>query len=145
MSLAGSACGSVGSCPAFSCYSGDGSVGFELSCIATDLQGVELSGACAASAQPSWSYDDGRVVVYGHSPGACHVELRFASGFEYSADTTFAETYAPATNCCPATTVVSATPALFVVNNPGTTCVDSGIDSGSDGSALLFYPDAAPH
>ena len=113
--------------------SGGGMVAiFELSCGATDLTSVVLSGPCATGdASPSHYLDGGTsVIISSPSPGVCHVELTFATGFTYSADVTFVSESAGGACVCPPNTAPTQT--TFVVNNPSTTCLDGGLDAGGD-------------
>ncbi len=80
----------------------------------------------------------GNVYVGTESPGVCHVELIFASGFTYSADVTFV--LRPGGVCggpqCKCGDYVTPTSGSFTVNNPNNTCVDAGLDAeaaSSDG------------
>jgi hypothetical protein len=105
---------------------------FDLSCGATDLTSVVLSGPCATGdASPSNYLDGGSsVIISSPSPGVCHVELTFATGFTYSADVTFVSEGAGGQCVCPRNTAPTQT--TFTVNNPSTTCLDAGLDTGGD-------------
>jgi hypothetical protein len=106
---------------------------FELSCGATSLTNVAVSGPCATDASAFlYSVDSmspQNLYVASFSPGVCHVELTFATGFTYSTDVTFMSmTYTG--SCCGGTGVVP-TPATLAVKNPSNTCVDAGPDAGA--------------
>ena len=108
---------------------------FDLSCGPTDLTSVVISGPCAmGDASPSNHVSGSEsqyVSLSSPSPGVCHVELTFATGFTYSADVTFVSESAGGLCACPQST--APTQSTFTVNNPSTTCVDAGLDAGSDG------------
>jgi hypothetical protein len=111
---------------------------FELSCGSTDLTSVVVAGPCATGdASPSGylSGSDGQYVLLSSwSPGVCSVALMFATGFTYSAEVTFvSQTEGNDPNRCSCQTTISPTQTTFTVNNPSTTCVDAGLDAGSDG------------
>jgi hypothetical protein len=125
---------------------------FRLSCSTTDLVGVTLSGPCAPpgdAASSLWSSSDGVVYVYGAGgAGECHVELRFATGFTYAADVSFASK--PGGVCggpqCACPDYTTATSGELTVHNPGATCVDAGVPeaaapcpSGAMQSAACSY------
>jgi hypothetical protein len=98
---------------------------FNLSCSATDLTNVAVSGPCTAVADtPSNLVFEQSIPIYSPSPGVCHVELTFATGFTYSTDVTFTSQSANPSACCPLLTAPTQT--SFTVNNPSTTCVDAG-------------------
>jgi hypothetical protein len=106
------------SCP--SLYSG---ALFNLSCTPTNLVDVTVTGVCATrDAGPSYYVRDDGVWINSLRAGACHVALRFSSGFTYSADVTFTSSTQTG-GCCPGTSV-SPTKDTFMVNNPSSTCVD---------------------
>jgi hypothetical protein len=76
----------------------------------------------------------GRVFVESQSPGVCHIELTFATGFTYPADVTF--TLHPGGVCggpqCKCGDYLAPTSGPFTVNNPSNTCVaipDAGDDA----------------
>lgn len=125
-----------GTCPA----SGHSAAAFDLSCGPTDLESVVLSGPCATGdTNPSrypWNHGAG-VSFTSPSPGVCHVELIFATGFTYSTDVTFTQTTVPTpSGCppCPITSLIVPTQGFFTVNNPSDTCVDAGLDREGNGS-----------
>jgi hypothetical protein len=103
-----------------------------LSCGATDLTNVAISGPCAkGDAGPSYTVDlsnPQNLYVASSTAGICHVELTFATGFAYSTDVVF--TSSTTTGGCCSGTGVNPTQSTFMVNNPSTTCVDGGIDAG---------------
>src|SRR5579863_9504064 len=71
-------------CPAL-CPSGNSPAAFDLSCNPTDLTSVVLSGPCATGDTSPSGYLWSRGVSFtSPSPGVCHVELTFATGFTYS-------------------------------------------------------------
>jgi hypothetical protein len=114
---------------------------FQLSCSATNLTSVALSGACAIGdagpAKDLVTSAGALLLVRAPRPGACHVVLTFATSFTYSADVTFTvQTVAEPAGCgsCPYTVPNKPT---FMVNNPNATCVDEGLDAGGDA-----FPDA---
>jgi hypothetical protein len=127
------------SCPA------DESAIFQLSCTSADLTGVATTGPCARDAGLSLTRSDdaawvGTVFVQGQSPGVCHVELTFATGFTYSAAVTFAAE--PGGVCggpqCKCGDYLAATSGPFTVNNPSDTCValpDAAEDGAPDADA----------
>jgi hypothetical protein len=111
---------------------------FDLSCGPTDLTSVLLSGPCATGdASPSNyvdMHDTTLLSVGSPSPGVCHVELTFATGFDYSADVTFVsetDNGSPGCPLCPP--FIAPTQGTFEVNNPSTTCQDAGSDAEADG------------
>jgi hypothetical protein len=105
---------------------------FDLSCGATDLTSVALSGPCATGdASPSNYLSGQSVEVSSPTPGVCHVDLTFATGFTYSADVTF-ESHTINQPICDGTEIrpyVAPTQTPFTVNTPSTTCVDAGLDA----------------
>jgi hypothetical protein len=108
---------------------------FSLSCHPTDLTSVAVSGPCAMNDASLANYVFGPYIdVSSPSPGMCHVELRFASGFTYSADVSFGlqmDSSPPGCGQCPPH--IGPIHGTFTVNNPSTTCVDAGIDAGAGG------------
>jgi hypothetical protein len=117
-----------------------------LSCGASDLSNVALSGPCAAGDAAAYSTPDSsdpqNVYVRSPSAGVCHVELTFATGFTYATDVTFTSTTITS-GCCPGTGV-KPTQSVFMVDNPDTTCVDAavegGVEVGADGGLDAFTP-----
>ncbi|HEY6460918.1 MAG TPA: hypothetical protein VIY73_12230 [Polyangiaceae bacterium] len=108
---------------------------FQLACPSTDLQSVTASGPCTMPNATLASYlGDGVVYVRSGGPGVCHVDLTFATGFTYSVDVTFASQ--PGGVCggpqCSCGDYVRPTGGPFVVDDPHTTCVDSGVDGSTD-------------
>ena len=105
---------------------------FELTCGSTDLTSVAVSGPCETDAGPAFTVYPGEIsIASSPTPGVCHVELTFATGLTYTVDVTYAlqpfdcngqqnEYY------------VAPTQNVFTVDNPSTTCVDSGPDGASD-------------
>jgi hypothetical protein len=130
VAVSSAACGQhscPGGCPGF------GLAAFNLSCSATDLTSVALSGPCAdtdsglASTEPAkYLYGAGNraLSVTSLKPGTCHVVLSFASGFTYSADVVFTSQTTEPAGCCPA--YVAPTQPSFLVDNPNQTCLDAG-------------------
>ncbi len=106
---------------------------FILSCGATDMTNVAVSGPCASgdAALPYSldSFNPQNLYVGSLSTGICHVELTFATGFTYSTDVTFTSS-TQSGGCCPGTHVTPTVNA-FMVNNPSTTCVDAGPEAGA--------------
>jgi hypothetical protein len=117
-------CGSEGC--TVSCPIPYGFATFNLSCSATDLTNVAVSGPCATDdASPSYYVAGQSIEINSPTPGVCHVELTFATGFTYSTDVNFMSQTAPNPPvCCPLLTAPTQT--SFTVNNPSTTCVDAG-------------------
>jgi hypothetical protein len=102
-----------------------------LSCGATDLTDVSVSGPCATGdAGPSNEAVAQGVNVSSPSPGVCHVELTFATGFTYATDVTFQSM--TRVNCGTTEAYIGPTQGVFDVNNPSTTCVDAGLDAPAD-------------
>jgi hypothetical protein len=108
---------------------------FDLSCGPTDLTSVVISGPCATGDASLSNHVSGSESQYvslsSPSPGVCHVELTFATGFTYSADVTFVSESVVGPCACPSST--APTQNTFMVNNPSTTCVDAGVDAGEGG------------
>jgi len=100
---------------------------FNLSCSATHLTNVAVSGPCATDDGPSYSVAGQSISINSTSAGVCHVELTFATGFTYSTDVTFESQSAPKPPvCCPLLT--APTQSTFTVDDPSATCVDAGSD-----------------
>ncbi|MGH7435440.1 MAG: hypothetical protein ACRENE_07180 [Polyangiaceae bacterium] len=103
-----------------------------LSCGATDLANVAISGPCAAGDAATRSTLDSsnpqNLYVTSTGAGTCHVELTFATGFTYSTDVAFVST--TTTGGCCSGTGVNPTQSTFMVHDPSTTCVDAGLDVG---------------
>jgi hypothetical protein len=115
----------------------------ELTCGETDLASVAVSGPCATGdAGPPYSVSDAFVSVTSPSPGVCHVELVFATGFTFTSDVTFVSK--PALSCGDTAVYVGPAPGVALhVNNPVTTCLDGGPDAPAyDGT--VNGDDAAP-
>ena len=109
---------------------------FQLTCGATDLQSVVATGPCAMPDASLSSYVGNHIVVVrSQSPGVCHVELTFATGFTYSSDVTFATQSGGVCGGpqCTCPDYLAPTAGPFPVNNPSATCVSGGLDAGSDG------------
>lgn len=102
----------------------------ELSCAQTDLMSVTLTGPCSnasAGAPKGYIVNQGSILIVSQTPGLCHVELGFATGFTYSADINFTTM----TDGCGGT-FVGASQTQYWVDNPSSTCVDvATTDSGS--------------
>jgi hypothetical protein len=102
---------------------------FNLSCSPNDLTSVVATGPCAdPDASLSWytgKETQWAVGVVSPSPGVCHIELTFATGFTYSADVTFTEQ----TAC---NSFIGPTSGPFMVNNPSDTCLDAGPSAETD-------------
>lgn len=118
------------------CPAGNSPAAFELSCNPADLTSVVLSGPCATGDTSPSGYLWSRGVSFtSPSPGVCHVELTFATGFTYSTNVTFTQVTEPTTpGCQPCPSFIAPTQGFFSVDNPGNTCVDAGLDAGADGS-----------
>jgi hypothetical protein len=119
--------GDVPVCP-IACI-GAGVASLELACGPSDLASVTLSGSCAEGDSSQGSYatsgDDVWIGNADETPGVCHVELTFATGFTYSTDITFAtmpDTQPP--GCSPCPDYVGPTQSSFMVDNP---CADAGV------------------
>jgi hypothetical protein len=141
----GGGCSSTGDCSG-GCATGNAT--FVLSCGSTDLRGVQLSGPCATrDASPSNyvnSGDTAFVDVTSPSPGVCHVELVFATGFIYSADVQFTlQSDNEPSHCACSSFVAPASQSTFVVNNPGSTCLDAGHDAPTEAASLPACPSGA--
>lgn len=116
---------------------GAGGATFRLACGPSDLTSVALSGPCATGdANPAnyiWGHDDELLEFSSPSPGVCHVELTFATGFTYSTDITFATMADPTLpGCPPCPPYVAPTQGVFDVGNPDTTCTDAGVADAAD-------------
>src|SRR5579863_4562546 len=99
-----------------------------LSCSATDLTNVTVSGPCSTDGAPWYEATGSWIDITSPSAGVCHVELTFATGFVYSTDVTFTMPPADPSVCCNWATTPTQT--TFTVNNPSATCVDAGNDEG---------------
>jgi hypothetical protein len=131
------ACGSQGGACGFLPYSPPlpTSAFFVLSCGVTDLMSVVLSGPCATGDASPSNYVSGQSVeISTPTPGICHVDLLFASGFAYSSDVTFTSKIGTVSACSgpESETYVGPTQTTFIVNNPRATCVDAGADAPAD-------------
>jgi hypothetical protein len=101
----------------------------------TDLTGVTLSGPCAMGDGALGNYTLGPpfetpcISVGSPSPGVCHVELNFATGFTYSTNVTFTSQTLEVPRGCPACPPFIGPTGLpsdpISVNNPSMTCVSS--------------------
>jgi hypothetical protein len=115
---------------------------FELTCDSPDITSVAVSGPCEIDAGAS-SYVSPRSIAIANSPtpGVCHVELTFATGFTYATDVTFEPQ--PFTQCGGGQVdyYVEPTQSTFAVNTPPAPCGDAGVAAGPDGATGL---DAAP-
>jgi hypothetical protein len=117
-----------------SCQEGNAAA-FQLSCSSYDLKSVVATGPCAMPDASVSSYmGNGTVLVQSDGPGACHVELTFATGFTYSADVTFASHSGGVCGGpqCACPDYVTPTSGPFMVNNPSSTCVDASVDAPSE-------------
>jgi hypothetical protein len=78
----------------------------------------------------------GTVFVEGQSPGVCHVQLTFATGFTYSTDVTFATQSGGVCGGpqCKCGDYLAPTSGPFTVHNPSDTCV-AAPDAGAEGDA----------
>jgi hypothetical protein len=115
----------------------------ELTCGETDLTSINVSGPCATSdAGPPYLLAGGvgsavsderplgtasSVYVTSPTPGVCHVQLVFATGFTFTTDVTFVSGTASA--CGTTVQYVGPSPVVFQVNNPAATCLDAGADA----------------
>ena len=112
---------------------------FQLTCDETDLKTVTVTGPCELPDGGSWfSVVNGAVFVDSQGAGVCHVALTFGTGFTFATDVSF-ETQSGGV-CggpqCKCPDFVVATSGPFAVHNPGTTCVEAGIDAaGTDAEA----------
>jgi len=132
----------VGGCPTYACpgtETANQAAVFRLSCGPTDLVSVVLSGPCSVGDAGSSSYlfgpENASLAVSSPSAGVCHVTLTFATGFTYAADVTFTLQSQNDPPGCPVWHYTTPTQPTFVVNNPGSTCVDAGLDARGDGPA----------
>jgi hypothetical protein len=112
---------------------------FHLACSSTDLKSVSATGPCAMPDASLSSYlGNGSVYVGSQVPGACHVELTFASGFTYSTEVAFVSQ--PGGVCggpqCKCGDYVAPASGPFAVKNPSDTCVEAGPDGGGDESTV---------
>lgn len=107
------------------------SVVFKLACSPNDLTRVVATGPCAnpdaglewyTGATTKWI-----VSVPSPSPGVCHIELQFATGFTYATDVTFTSQ----SDGCGSFIGPASTP--YVVNNPPDTCLASDAGDGEGG------------
>jgi hypothetical protein len=108
----------------------------DLSCAASDLTSVVVTGPCAeGDANPDNyldRYNERYLFLGSATPGVCHVELIFATGFTYSTDVTFESVAQPGLPGCPGCApYVGPTQTTFVVDNPSSTCGDGGSDAGA--------------
>jgi hypothetical protein len=103
-----------------------------------DLTSIAVSGPCAGSDAAVMNEAQAQAVyVSSPSPGVCHVELTFATGFTYTTDVTFESmTF---TNCGTTATFIGPTQTVFDVDNPSDTCGDAGFDA----AVLYLGADAA--
>ena len=117
---------------------------FNLSCNSNDLTSVVASGPCSMpDASLSWytgTGSQGTVTVYSSSPGTCHVQLSFASGFTFSTDVTFISQTEGTCGSCPSFTEPSS--GEFTVDNPASTCVAVPDAGGDDGGVEATARDA---
>jgi hypothetical protein len=91
-------------------------------CNGTDLTNVNVSGPCASQdASTSQGTVGQGVYVASASPGVCHVELTFGTGFAYATDVTFESM--TRVNCGTTEPYVGPTQQVFDVDNPSSTCV----------------------
>jgi hypothetical protein len=127
-------CGTLGD-QCDSCHAALGAI-FNFACSPSDLTSVAVSGPCSLIDASVWqragakSFD----VESPPSPGVCHVELTFATGFTYSADVTFTWQSGGCSGC-PST--IGPTQGEFTVNNPRDTCVAFS----EDGAAVDANPE----
>jgi hypothetical protein len=110
---------------------------FDLTCAASNLTSIAVSGPCAAddaSIESFTTYSFPIVAVDSPTPGVCHIKLTFATGFTYSTDVTFASTTAGSCSGCPS--YIGATSGPFMVHNPSNTCVDAsaGVEASDAGA-----------
>jgi hypothetical protein len=78
------------------------------------------------------------------TPGTCHIELIFRTGFTYTADVTFSSQTAGSCRECPS--YIGPTSGQFMVKNPSSTCVDAASDGGQpvgDGGSTADAPSEA--
>jgi hypothetical protein len=117
------------------CCTTGASATFLLSCGTPNLTSVVATGPCATpdasashyKAAPAGAYES-ILSVESATPGDCHIELTFATGFTYSADVTFTQHGGPECKW----SYVGPTSGPFTVNNPSDTCVDARPDGGAD-------------
>ncbi len=127
------------SCPGVPCNpKAIGPVTFDLSCGPTDLTSVVVAGPCAADDASVSNYVSGHdnqfVSVSSPSPGTCHIELKFESGFTFSTDVTFGwQTLSSPPGCGSCPPYVGSNQGTVNVNNPSATCVGAETDTRSDG------------
>jgi hypothetical protein len=118
---------------------------FEFSCPSTDITSVLVSGACL----PHYTFSNSNgasLQLTSGTPGACHLDLVFATGFTYSADVTFVSGTTVANGCSGPTTVayVGPTQNQFTVGNPSSTCADAGTGgAGNSGTRSGSTADAS--
>jgi len=114
----------------------------ELTCDSPDITSITVSGPCESDAGPSSFVSPGSIAIANSpTPGVCHVELTFATGFTYATDVTFEPQQFTQCGNGQVDYYVEPTESTFMVNNPAATCGDAGTDAGSDGATEL---DAAP-
>ena len=107
-----------------------------LSCVQPDLRSVTVSGPCTSGdSGPPYQVYDSYVTVSGPpSPGVCHVDLVFGTGFTFATDLSFVSQ--SSTSCGDTVTLVGPSPIESFVDNPPATCSDAGLDGGPpDGMA----------
>ena len=118
-------CSNGSNCDAVGVISGGGA-NFTLTCGGSDLTQVVVTGPCTGGPTsglelPVYTMDGPYVTVYSPTPGVCHVELTFATGFIYSVDVTYTWQGGECGNRYAGPTVKA-----FTVNNPSDTCFDGG-------------------
>ncbi|MGA2448860.1 MAG: hypothetical protein ABTD50_09310 [Polyangiaceae bacterium] len=102
----------------------------ELACTPTDLSSVQVSGPCATadgSTAPGDFVSGTQVTISSDVAGDCQVTLTFATGYEYSTTITFTE---ETDGCGTSHVEPQANQVVIWVENPASTCVDGGTDSG---------------
>jgi len=105
---------------------------FELSCDSTDLTNVAVTGPCETDAGAPFYVFEGSITLNGPpTAGVCHVALKFATGFTYATDVTYAFEPFPDCNGHSTDYELAPSPRTFAVNNPSTTCVDAGRDGAT--------------
>ncbi len=116
--------GGCSECPADNSITEAAFATFNLSCATNDIANVLVTGPCAnADAGPQWYTGAPPVWSVGlesPSPGTCHIEIVFATGFTYAADVAFTWQGGECRH------YIGPTSGPFTVNNPSDTCLDAG-------------------
>jgi hypothetical protein len=96
-----------------------------LACAPANVVSGAISSPCLFSGDAGGIHFREGFSVASETPGVCHVELKFKTGFTYSAAVTFEQRSDPGCGEVVYHYVVP-TQETYVVNNPRNTCVDAG-------------------